>query len=76
MEPVTPLFEKGERVYHRSKNSLGTVVGFINSADPKDIRAQGHRYLIMHSGWLWSVPEVFLTASTCDPSKAAMKHED
>ncbi len=52
-----PIYHVGQPVLHTCKGVSGTVVAMINASDPSDIRLQGYRYLIRHSGWLWSVPE-------------------
>lgn len=64
-----PLFEVGARVYHPSLKSLGTVVTLINPSDKGDVRAQGYRYLVQHSGWFWSVPEPYLQTPNSRPPK-------
>jgi len=54
---MKPRFEIGDRVFHLSKQSYGVIKEIINAKDPMDVRTQGFRYEIQHSGWLWSVPE-------------------
>ena len=39
----------------------GTILECINFDDPADVRAQGFRYYVAHSGYIWSVPESSLS---------------
>ncbi len=47
----------GESVYHVGRKRSGRVFSIINRNDSEDIRQQGFRYCVQHSGWMWSVPE-------------------
>lgn len=63
----TPLYQVGQRVLHISKGRTGTVHSVINSEDRVDVRLQGYRYLVQHSGWLWSIPESAMRSRDLPP---------
>lgn len=56
----TPKYKVGDIVKHLNKKKFGNVLSIINGHDKEDRRAQGYRYEIWHSSWIWSVPEDFL----------------
>ena len=61
----------GTQVTHVPLRAKATILKAINLDDDSDIRLQGIRYLIQHSGWLWSVPERFLHV---DDTPSLLKH--
>ena len=57
----------GAKVIHVPLRAKATVLGAINLGDPDDLRLQGIRYIVQHSGWTWSVPERFLQVDDSIP---------
>jgi len=56
-----PLYSPGQIVFHTSTNAPGQIISIVNLKEPGDIRLQGFRYLVKHSGILWSIPEKCLS---------------
>lgn len=55
-----PKFKIEDYVLHKPKNKVGIIQKIINLDDKEDIKIQGYRYYVDHSGWRWSIPEEFL----------------
>jgi hypothetical protein len=55
-------YSPGDKVKHVGKRA--TVLECINFDDPSDVRLQGFRYLLQHSGYTWSVVESALSPVT------------
>ena len=64
---VNPLFNPGDRVFHKGKSTYGVIQKLINANDVADVLAQGVRYELLHSGCIWSVPESSLRTPDKEP---------
>lgn len=54
-----PRFSPGEVVYHGRDKAV--VLECINDDEPSDVKIQGYRYYVRHSGFVWSAPESALS---------------
>ena len=58
-------FQEGDTVFHRSKEKFGIVSGLVGGEES--------RYYVDHSGFRWSVPEVYLASEEAGQNALALK---
>jgi hypothetical protein len=59
---MKPKYQLNDRVFHLGRKA--TITCLVNFDDPSDLRLQGPRYYVFHSGYQWSVPEAALEPVT------------